>query len=222
MSGTRPTHLYASRQRASVSSLWWKRPFDVVLGTALLLIALPVILCLALAVELEDGGPAFFAQERVGLSGRRFRMWKLRTMHAGCEQVTHRRTAANWFTGRADGSAYKTLADPRITRVGRLLRRFDLDELPQLLNVMTGDMSLVGPRPAIPYELEHYEPVYFRRLAVPPGMTGLWQVSSREQLSAAEMMDLDLRYVREVSPWLDLQLLARTGAALVAAVARRD
>ena len=222
MSGTRPTHLYASRQRASVSSLWWKRPFDVVLGTALLLITLPVILCLALGVELEDGGPAFFAQERVGHRGRRFRMWKLRTMHAGCEQVTHRRTAANWFTGRADGSAYKTLADPRITRVGRLLRRFDLDELPQLLNVMTGDMSLVGPRPAIPYELEHYEPVYFRRLAVPPGMTGLWQVSSREQLSAAEMMDLDLQYVREISPWLDLQVLARTGAALVAAAARRD
>src|SRR5215469_13000866 len=140
MSGTRPTHLYASRQRASVSSLWWKRPFDVVLGTALLLIALPVILCLALAVELEDGRPAFFSQARVGLRGRPFRMWKLRTMRAGYEQETHQLTAADWFTGRRTGDRYKTLADPRITRVGRLLRRFELDELPQLLNVLLGDM----------------------------------------------------------------------------------
>ena len=210
-----------AERRAGASGLWWKRPFDVVLGTLALLAALPLILCLAVAVELEDAGPAFFAQDRVGLRGRRFRMWKLRTMRPGCEQATHRRTAADWFTGRAAGDRYKTLADPRITRVGRLLRRFDLDELPQLFNVLRGDMSLVGPRPAIPYELSHYEPAYFHRLAVPPGMTGLWQVSGRHRLSGPEMMELDLRYVREASPWLDLRVLARTGPALLASAAGR-
>ena len=208
-------------RRAAAPDLWWKRPFDVVLGTILLLAALPVILCLGVAVELEDAGPAFFAQDRVGLRGRQFRIWKLRSMRAGADQAAHRRTAADWFTGRAAGDRFKTLADPRITRVGRLLRRFDLDELPQLFNVLRGDMSLVGPRPAIPYELAHYEPDYFRRLAVPPGMTGLWQVSGRDRLSAAEMMELDLRYVREASPWLDLRVLARTGPALLATAAGR-
>jgi lipopolysaccharide/colanic/teichoic acid biosynthesis glycosyltransferase len=207
--------------RTRDTGLWWKRPFDVALGGIALLLASPLILGLAIAIELEDGGPPLFAQDRVGLRGQRFRMWKLRTMRAGCDQEPHRRTAADWFTGRADGGQFKTLGDPRITRVGRLLRRFDLDELPQLFNVVRGDMSLVGPRPAIPYELAHYQPAYFRRLAVPPGITGLWQVSGRDRLSAAEMMALDLEYVREASPWLDLRVLARTGTALLDAAARR-
>jgi lipopolysaccharide/colanic/teichoic acid biosynthesis glycosyltransferase len=218
------THLarqLLAERRAGVPDLRWKRPLDVALGAIALLVALPLIVCLGVAVELEDCGPAFFRQDRVGLHGRQFRIWKLRTMRTGCEQETHQRTAVDWFTGRANGDRYKTLADPRITRVGRLLRRFDLDELPQLFNVLLGDMSLVGPRPAIPYELTHYEPAYFRRLTVPPGMTGLWQVSGRDHLSAAEMMELDLRYVREASPWMDLQVLARTGPALLAAAARR-
>jgi lipopolysaccharide/colanic/teichoic acid biosynthesis glycosyltransferase len=142
-------------------------------------------------------------------------MWKLRTMRAGCEQATHRGAAAEWFRGGATGGSYKTLGDPRITRLGRWIRRFDLDELPQLFNVLRGDMSLVGPRPAIPYELSLYQPAYFRRLAVPPGITGLWQVSGRARLSGPEMMELDLRYVRDASPWLDLLVLARTGAAVL-------
>ncbi len=201
-------------------ALWWKRPFDLVLGSVALLVALPLILCLALAVMLESPGPAFFAQERVGHEGRRFRLWKLRTMHAGCDQSVHERTAADWFSGRPAGDRYKTLDDRRITRVGRLLRRTNLDELPQLLNVVAGEMSLVGPRPAIPYELRHYRPAYFERLNVPPGMTGLWQVTRRDRLSAAEMMQLDLRYVREASPWLDLKVLAMTALALLASAAR--
>jgi lipopolysaccharide/colanic/teichoic acid biosynthesis glycosyltransferase len=204
---------------AATPNLWWKRPFDLVLGGIALVVSLPLMCCLAVAVTLEDGGPALFEQDRVGRHGGRFRMWKLRTMRAGCEQGTHRRTAADWFGGRAAaGDRYKTLADPRITRVGRLLRRLDLDELPQLFNVVRGEMSLVGPRPAIPYELAHYQPAYFGRLEVPPGMTGLWQVSGRDRMSAAEMMALDLRYARQVSPWLDLRIMARTPAALLAAV----
>lgn len=205
---------------ASVSALWWKRPLDLVLGTIALVLTLPLILCLALAVVLESPGNPFFGQERVGYEGRPFRIWKLRTMHAGCDQSVHQRTAADWFEGRANGDRYKTLADPRITRVGSLLRRTNLDELPQLFNVVMGDMSMVGPRPAIPYELAHYRPAYFRRLSVPPGLTGLWQVSRRDRLSAAEMMQLDLRYVREASPWLDLKVLAMTAPALLASAAQ--
>jgi len=199
------------------SALWWKRPLDLVLGAIVLLLFLPLMLVLALMVVVESRGPALFGQERVGRDGRSFRMWKLRTMHVGCDQSAHRRAAANWFAGRADGDGerYKTLADPRITRVGRLLRRTNLDELPQLLNVVRGDMSLVGPRPAIPYELALYRRAYFQRLNVPPGMTGLWQVTRRDRLSAAEMMRLDLRYVRMASLWLDLKVLAMTPAALL-------
>jgi lipopolysaccharide/colanic/teichoic acid biosynthesis glycosyltransferase len=190
------------------------------LGTIALLVALPLILCLAGAVLLDSVGPAFFGQDRVGYGGRRFRMWKLRTMYTGSDQSVHQCAAADWFAGRTDGDRYKSLADPRITRVGRLLRRTNLDELPQLLNVVLGDMSLVGPRPAIPYELVHYRPAYFQRLSVPPGMTGLWQVTRRDRLSAAEMMELDLRYVRDASPWLDLKVLAMTAPALLASAAR--
>lgn len=197
------------------SVLWWKRPFDLVVSTIALLLILPLVLVLALAVVVETRGPALFGQERIGYEGRRFRIWKLRTMHAGCDQSTHRRAAADWFAGQAAGNSYKTLEDPRITRVGRLLRRTNLDELPQLLNVVLGDMSLVGPRPAIPYELALYRPSYFRRLNVPPGMTGLWQVTRRDRLSAAEMMRLDLDYVRRASLWLDLKVLAMTPGAVL-------
>lgn len=217
--------LYVTRRppewsRGVVLELWWKRGLDVVLGSIALLVALPLMGCLALAVLLDSPGPAFFRQERVGRRGRRFRIWKLRTMHAGCDEAVHRRTAAGWFAGRSNGNGYKTLADPRITRVGRLLRQTNLDELPQLINVVQGDMSLVGPRPAIPYELAHYRAAYFERLNVPPGMTGLWQVTRRDQLSAPEMMELDLRYVRETSFWLDLKILAMTPGALLASTIR--
>jgi len=204
----------------TLSALWWKRPLDLVLGTIALVVALPLILVVALAILLESPGNPFFGQERVGYEGRRFRIWKLRTMHAGCDQSVHQRTAARWFKGRPKGERYKTLADPRITRIGSLLRRTNLDELPQFLNVVMGDMSLVGPRPAIPYELAHYRPAYFHRLSVRPGITGLWQVTRRDRLSAAEMMQLDLRYVREASPWLDLKVLAMTAPALLASAAR--
>jgi len=211
----------ATGGEARRSRLWWKRPLDLVLGTLALALGSLPILALALAVMIDSRGRPFFAQERVGRGGRSFRMWKLRTMHERCDQSPHERAAADWFAGRTNGSGYKTLTDPRITRIGRWLRRLSIDELPQLLNVVRGDMSLVGPRPAIPYELPLYEPAYFARLDVPPGMTGLWQVTRRERLSAAEMMHLDLRYVREASPWLDLKILAMTPAALLAAALGR-
>ncbi len=205
-------------RRGLASALWWKRPLDLVGGTIALLLTLPLLLVLALAVRLDSPGPAFFGQERVGCDGRRFRMWKLRTMRAGCDPAVHRRAAANWFAGRPERDRYKNPEDPRVTRLGRLLRRTSLDELPQLLNVVAGDMSLVGPRPAIPYELAHYRRSYFDRQNVPPGMTGLWQVSRRDRLSAGEMMKLDLQYVRQASLWLDLRILFLTVPALLASV----
>ena len=220
MSRTFPARTPLTLGPAVPLALGWKRPFDLVLGTIALLGALPIILCLALAVLLDSPGPAFFGQERVGRHGRRFRMWKLRSMQAGCDQATHRRAAARWFAGQPMGDGYKTLDDPRITRLGRLLRRSNLDELPQLFNVVKGDMSLVGPRPAIPYELDHYRSGDFQRLSVPPGITGLWQVSRRDRLSAAQMMDLDLRYVGEASPGLDLRILLMTVPAVLRSARR--
>jgi lipopolysaccharide/colanic/teichoic acid biosynthesis glycosyltransferase len=208
------------RGRPAVSELWWKRPLDAGLAAGALLVALPLIGCMAIAIRLDSPGPALIRQPRVGRAGAPFGMWKLRSMQADCDQTVHRQAAANWFAGQPQEGSYKTLADPRITRVGRVLRRTNLDELPQLLNVLRGEMSLVGPRPAIEYELNHYQPGYFARLTVPPGMTGLWQVTRRDRLSAHEMMELDLRYVSELSPWLDLKILAKTVPALLASVRR--
>jgi lipopolysaccharide/colanic/teichoic acid biosynthesis glycosyltransferase len=211
--------MHVTRRRAAAvpvpPRLWWKRPLDLVVGVLLLFPGLPLIGLLALLVAAESPGPAFFRQERVGRHGTSFRMWKLRTMHHGCADETHRQAAADWFAGNAGQDGYKTLRDPRVTRVGHWLRRFDLDELPQLFNVLRGEMSLVGPRPAIPYELRLYRPQYLDRLLVPPGLTGLWQVTRRDRVSAPEMMALDLRYVRDASLGLDLWVLARTGPALL-------
>jgi lipopolysaccharide/colanic/teichoic acid biosynthesis glycosyltransferase len=205
----------------ALPNLWWKRLLDLLIGVPLLVPCLPLIGLLALLVAIESRGPVLFGQERVGQDGTRFRMWKLRTMRNGSADGPHRVAAAAWLAGAGGGGPYKTLDDPRITRAGHWLRRFDLDELPQLLNVLKGDMSLVGPRPAIPYELAMYRPEYLERLRVPPGMTGIWQLTRRDRLSGQEMMELDLRYVSEVSPWLDLKLLALTGPVLLMAALRR-
>lgn len=211
-----------SRSSDSVGRMWWKRPLDLTLGVSLAVGLLPVLCALALLVRMESGGPIFFLQERVGIAGRRFNIYKFRTMHLNSDENPHRAAAARWFAGHTNGNGFKSLHDPRITRVGRFLRRFSLDELPQLLNVLRGEMSLVGPRPAIPYELEYYLPAYFDRQRVPPGITGLWQVSGRDRVSAARMMEIDLRYVREASLWLDLRILARTAAAVLSSAVRAE
>lgn len=193
----------------------WTRPLDLVAGTAVTLVFLPLIALLALVVRLDSGGPVFFRQERLGRHGRPFHMWKFRSMYHKSDDGRHRADASAWFAAQPNGRAYKTLDDPRITRAGRFLRRTSLDELPQLFNVVRGEMSLVGPRPGIAYELEHYLPWYFERQRVKPGMTGLWQVSGRDRVSAKEMMTLDVRYVRERTFWLDLQILLLTIPALL-------
>ncbi len=193
----------------------WTRPLDLVAGTAVTLLFLPLIAFLALVVRLDSSGPVFFRQERVGRDGRPFLMWKFRSMYHRSDDQRHRADSSAWFAAQPNGGAYKSLSDPRITRAGRFLRRTSLDEIPQLFNVLRGEMSLVGPRPGIAYELEHYQPWYFERQCVKPGMTGLWQVSGRDRVSAKEMMTLDVRYVRERTFRLDLQILLLTAPALL-------
>jgi lipopolysaccharide/colanic/teichoic acid biosynthesis glycosyltransferase len=193
----------------------WKRPLDVLVGTGATVALLPVFALLALLIRLDSPGPVFFRQSRVGQDGAPFRMWKFRSMYHDSADVEHRAAAAAWFAAQPTNGQYKSLSDPRITRVGRFIRRTSLDELPQLFNVLRGEMSLVGPRPAIDYELEHYLPSYFERQRVKPGMTGLWQVSGRESVAAKDMMALDIRYVRECTLLLDFKILFWTVPALL-------
>ena len=188
-----------------------KSAFDKVLGLAALVFAAPLLGLLALIIRLDDGGPALFRQTRVGQDGRHFSVYKFRTMVPDAEVRKPALAASN----QQQGPLFKIRKDPRITRVGSWLRRWSLDELPQLLNVLTGEMSLVGPRPALPEEAAMYGDHVRRRLAVKPGMTGLWQVNGRSDLSWDESVRLDLRYVENWSFMLDLQILWKTCSAVV-------
>jgi lipopolysaccharide/colanic/teichoic acid biosynthesis glycosyltransferase len=173
---------------------------DVVGATVGLVLASPALALAALGIKLEDRGPVLYRQRRVGQDGRDFELLKLRTMVVGAE-----RQGDGWAVNRGD---------PRITRVGRLLRRVSLDELPQLWNVVRGEMSLVGPRPTLRYQVEQYTPRQRRRLEVKPGITGWAQVHGRASLPWDERIELDVWYVEHRSPWLDLKILAKTPAAL--------
>jgi len=188
-----------------------KAALDRVLGSLLLLAAAPIIGISALAVRITSPGKAFYPQTRVGVDGGTFTMWKIRSMYADAEA---RRVA---LQAQNDGSGvlFKMRADPRVTPVGKFLRRYSLDELPQLLNVVRGDMSLVGPRPPLTAEVAEYEDQVFRRLRVRPGLTGLWQVSGRSDLSWEEAVRLDLRYVDNWSVSMDLMILWKTFRAVV-------
>ncbi len=188
-----------------------KNVMDRTLGLMIFAAAVPVLAVAALAVRLNSRGPAFFAQQRVGRDGGLFTMWKLRSMVVDAEQ---RRAELGSLSDR-DGLMFKMHRDPRITPVGRLLRRFSVDELPQLWNVAKGDMSLVGPRPPLPQEYEQYHDATHRRLRVKPGLTGLWQVSGRADLPWEESVRLDLRYVDNWSPAMDLQILWKTARAVI-------
>lgn len=187
-----------------------KRVVDVVGAAGLLVLAAPLLAGLALAIRLTDGAPVLFVQDRVGRDGRRFRMAKLRTMVPGAEEALPALREAN----EVDGPAFKLRADPRVTRLGRWLRRSSLDELPQLWHVLTGEMSLVGPRPALPAEVGEGE-AWRRRLAVRPGLTGLWQVSGRAALPWPRWLALDVAYLDGWTIGRDLVLLARTLPAVL-------
>ena len=183
-----------------------KRAMDLVLTTLGLIIALPIMGILALAVKLDSPGPVIFVQTRVGRGGKLFQAYKFRSMIVDAERLKPQLEQLN----EADGPLFKIKDDPRLTRVGRFLRRTSLDELPQVFNVLKGEMSLVGPRPALPEEVEAYQPWHRKRLEALPGMTGLWQVSGRSNLSFDEMVMLDIYYVENWSPGLDISILIRT------------
>jgi lipopolysaccharide/colanic/teichoic acid biosynthesis glycosyltransferase len=184
------------------------RAVDTALGGIGLTLASPLLAAAAVAIKLEDGGPVFYRQRRVGLNGDEFKLLKLRTMEVGAE---------------TKGAGYAVNeGDPRITRVGRLLRRLSIDEVPQLWNVVRGDMSLVGPRPTLAYQVERYTPRQRRRLEVRPGITGWAQIHGRARLPWEDRIELDVWYVEHRSPLLDLKILARTPAALFAGTYKGD
>lgn len=188
-----------------------KSVFDRSVALVALVLVSPLLIALGLAVRLTSAGPAIFKQERVGRGGETFRVWKLRSMYGGAELRQHELAALN----ELEGTLFKIRKDPRVTGLGQFLRRYSLDELPQLINVLRGDMSLVGPRPPLAREVACYEGFTGRRLLVKPGMTGLWQVSGRSDLSWDETVRLDLHYVENWSLGLDLTILAKTGVAVL-------
>jgi exopolysaccharide biosynthesis polyprenyl glycosylphosphotransferase len=188
-----------------------KHACDRVLSAVVLVLLLPVLLALAIAIKRDSPGPVIFRQDRVGRDGRHFTMFKFRTMRQDTGETEQQLAALN----EADGVLFKVRRDPRITRLGTLLRRYSLDELPQLANVVLGHMSLVGPRPALPSEVVRYDEDPRRRLAVKPGLTGLWQVSGRSDLSWTDTVRLDLLYVDNWSFSLDLVILCRTITAVL-------
>ncbi|MGY2066415.1 sugar transferase [Blastococcus sp. SYSU DS0619] len=188
-----------------------KESFDRTCAALLLLLLAPVLVAVALAVKVDSRGPVLFRQERVGRDGHPFPMFKFRSMQTDAERLVPRLAAVN----EGNGVLFKLRRDPRVTRVGRVLRRYSLDELPQLVNILRGEMSLVGPRPPLPSEVEQFGVEMSRRLVVKPGLTGLWQVSGRSDLSWADSVRLDVHYVEHWSLMLDVMILWRTVGAVV-------
>ena len=202
--------------RAHPSNSWEqsaKRVLDVVGSLIGLLLLAPVLLVAALFVKMSSPGPVLYRQERVGLHGRQFRVWKFRSMRCGSDQHVAELMAEHG----GYGPFYKMRIDPRITPVGRLLRRSSVDELPQLINVLRGEMSLIGPRPHVQAEVDQYAPEHHRRLFVKPGLTGLWQISGRSEVPRDEAVLLDLYYVDTWSLRRDLRILLKTPKAVATA-----
>jgi lipopolysaccharide/colanic/teichoic acid biosynthesis glycosyltransferase len=208
-----------------------KRLLDVVAAALLILFLSPLLLLIALLIKFDSEGPVFFTQERVGVKrqplGRHaiwviqnFSIYKFRSMTRNADNSLHEKYIRDFVEGRAkaaeeSGAKYKLNNDPRVTRVGRFLRKFSLDELPQLFNVLRGEMSLVGPRPVPPYEVAGYQDGHHERLAALPGITGFWQVNGRGRVTFEEMVRMDIEYVRNASFWLDLKILFFTIPAVL-------
>lgn len=199
--------------RKSVTSYsFMKRALDIVLSLAGLIFLMPLFIVVAVWIKLEDpDGSVFFKQNRVGKDETLFPMFKFRSMVSNAEALKQQLMSQN----EVEGAMFKMKNDPRVTRVGRVLRKTSIDELPQLWNVLIGDMSLVGPRPALPSEVSEYTTYDKKRLAVTPGCTGLWQVSGRSNLSFEQMVELDLTYIRERSVFYDLKIMMKTVSVLL-------
>lgn len=194
---------------------WLKDALDLIIAIVGLVVFLPLLLIVGLAVKLDSPGPAIFKQKRIGKDGRVFTVCKFRSMYVNADDRPHREALKKLVEGepaaRVNGQGFfKPADDPRVTRLGRFLRASGLDELPQLINILRRDMSVVGPRPAIPYELELYKDWHHRRLAVRPGVTGLWQVKRHDTQNFDDVIRLDLEYIDSFSIWLDLKIILLT------------
>ena len=207
----------ALQERTRTAYAVFKRVVDTVGALVLLLLLCPVFLVVALAVVIDSGWPIFYRGERIGRNAHTFQVLKFRSMRVNADSSVHAEYLRDLLQGRAEanGGIYKVPRDPRITRIGGLLRKSSIDEFPQLVNVLRGEMSLVGPRPEVPYALADYEPWMFRRFEVQPGMTGLWQVSGRGRLSVRDMLRLDVEYAERCDMGLDIGILVRTIPAVL-------
>jgi lipopolysaccharide/colanic/teichoic acid biosynthesis glycosyltransferase len=203
-----------ARQSQSRTTAWLRRGLDIALAVVVLVLLAPVVAVIALAIKVSSPGPVVFRQRRLGRNLQEFTVLKFRTMHAGADSAPHRDYVRTLIEsqdeGPSQGGLYKLAVDDRVTPTGRLLRKTSLDELPQLWNVIRGDMALVGPRPVIPYEADLYPAAYLSRFSVKPGLTGLWQVSGRNERTYEEMVRLDVEYAERNSLALDLLILAKT------------
>ena len=183
-----------------------KRTIDIVISSIALIILSPVFLVVGICIKLESKGPIFFSQKRVGLNGEEFNMFKLRSMVVNAEELKEKLTSQNEMAG----PMFKMKDDPRITNVGKFIRKTSIDELPQLFNILRGEMSLVGPRPSLPKEVKEFEPWMLKRLEVKPGLTCYWQVMGRNTIQFEDWMRLDVKYVNERNLWIDIKLIFKT------------
>lgn len=211
--------LFAERRLGAVA----KRAFDVVLGLVALIVGAPLMLLIAILIKLDSPGPVLFVQTRLGKDGQPFTFYKFRSMYVNSGSEVHQqyvrsfiRAGLNGGSAHSNGrAAFKLQHDPRVTRVGRVLRKTSLDELPQIFNILKGEMSFVGPRPALPYEVLDYQEWHRGRLAAVPGLTGLWQVRGRSRVPFDEMVRMDLEYIENQSLWLDLKIIILTVPAVI-------
>ena len=195
-----------------------KRIFDILFTLFILIPLCIVMVIVAVCIRLETPGPVFFRQKRVGLNGIEFEMLKFRSMYLNGDDSHHREAIKQYMNGSSlngKANAYKLVDDPRVTRVGRLIRKTSIDELPQFLNVLRGQMTLVGPRPPLPYEVEEYSQRDWLRLSGKPGLTGTWQVYGRSRVPFQEMVEMDIEYLQQQSFWLDLKLIVLTVPVMI-------
>lgn len=209
------TTAYVPAQRhISRTYLFIKRTMDIALSTIGLILCIPLFVAVAIAIKRDSPGPVIFKQQRVGKDGKKFTMYKFRTMVVNAEEILDELLDEN----EVDGPVFKIKEDPRVTKSGKWLRKTSIDELPQLWNVLKGDMSLVGPRPPLEREVVQYDDYQRQRLSVKPGITCYWQVSGRSNISFDEWVELDIKYIHEQSLWTDIKLLFKT----IGAVLRKD
>lgn len=188
-----------------------KRSFDIVSSLVALIVLSPLFLITAIAIKCEDRGPVIYSQERIGKDGKVFKMYKFRSMSTNAEKMLGKLAKKN----EADGPVFKIKDDPRVTKVGHFIRKFSIDELMQLINVFKGEMSVVGPRPALPHEVEQYDDYARQRLLVKPGLSCYWQISGRSNIGFAEWMELDVKYIKEMSMLTDIKIILLTIPAVL-------